>query len=123
MRRRATMIRSVSVALVLVLVVIAVVWSVQRRLIYFPSRGAPVAVAGARDVVVETSDGLRLSAWLVPPTATAPGKPVGVLVTHGNAGDRGDRMPLAAALAAIGLTVLLLDYRGYGGNPGGPTED
>jgi pimeloyl-ACP methyl ester carboxylesterase len=117
------MIRSVAVVLVLALVVVAVVWSVQRRFIYFPTRDAPAAVAGARDVVVTTADGLRLSAWLVPPTASAPDEPVGVLVTHGNAGDRGDRMPLAAALAAKGLTVLLLDYRGYGGNPGSPTEE
>jgi pimeloyl-ACP methyl ester carboxylesterase len=46
-----------------------------------------------------------------------------VLVTPGNAGNRGDRLPLAAALAATGLTVLLLDYRGYGGNPGSPSEE
>jgi fermentation-respiration switch protein FrsA (DUF1100 family) len=46
-----------------------------------------------------------------------------VLVFHGNAGDRSHRAPLAAALARRGWSVLLLDYRGYGGNPGTPTED
>jgi uncharacterized protein len=111
--------RSVLVVLVLLVVVLAVLWSVQRRLIYFPAREAPVAVAGAEDVVLETSDGLRLSAWLVPATAPV----AAVLVTPGNAGNRADRLPLAAALAAAGLTVLLLDYRGYGGNPGGPSEE
>jgi pimeloyl-ACP methyl ester carboxylesterase len=30
---------------------------------------------------------------------------------------------LAHALAAKGLTVLLFDYRGYGGNPGSPSEE
>ena len=45
-----------------------------------------------------------------------------VLVAPGNAGNRGDRAPLAAALADAGLTVLLLDYRGYGANPGRPIE-
>jgi fermentation-respiration switch protein FrsA (DUF1100 family) len=45
-----------------------------------------------------------------------------VLVANGNAGDRALRAPLAAALAAHGLGVLLFDYRGYGGNPGRPSE-
>jgi uncharacterized protein len=124
--------RWVLVVLVLLVVVLAVLWSVQRRLIYFPAREAPVAVAGARDVALETSDGLRLSAWLLaPPTPapesaaarTGPADPVAVLVTPGNAGNRADRLPLAAALVDAGLTVLLLDYRGYGGNPGSPSEE
>jgi fermentation-respiration switch protein FrsA (DUF1100 family) len=46
-----------------------------------------------------------------------------VLVTNGNAGNRAVRAPLARALAEEGLTVLLFDYRGYGGNPGSPSED
>jgi alpha-beta hydrolase superfamily lysophospholipase len=116
----------VPVVLVLLVVVLAVLWSVQRRLIYFPAREAPVATAGAEDVVLETSDGLRLSAWLVRAAAAASAPsaaPPAVLVTPGNAGNRADRLPLAATLVAAGLTVLLLDYRGYGGNPGSPSED
>ena len=45
-----------------------------------------------------------------------------VLVASGNAGDRSLRAPLAQALAAKGMAVLLFDYRGYGGNPGRPSE-
>ena len=45
-----------------------------------------------------------------------------VLVCNGNGGNRSLRAPLAAALARMGLAVLLFDYRGYGGNPGHPTE-
>src|SRR5690606_33711218 len=37
--------------------------------------------------------------------------------------NRGGRIGLARDLAAAGFTVLLLDYRGYGGNPGRPSED
>ena len=33
------------------------------------------------------------------------------------------RAPLARALHAEGVSVLLFDYRGYGGNPGSPTEE
>jgi pimeloyl-ACP methyl ester carboxylesterase len=91
--------------------------SLQRRLTYFPARDAPVAVAGVREVVLDASDGLRLHAWLVPGMdGTA------VLLMPGNAGNRADRLSLARALAAVGPSVLLLDYRGYGGNPGEPSE-
>ena len=33
------------------------------------------------------------------------------------------RVPLARALTGRGFDVLLMEYRGYGGNPGSPTED
>jgi alpha-beta hydrolase superfamily lysophospholipase len=97
----------------------------QRRFIYLPFQaGVPRAVdvvPGAREVTLHTADGLKLGAWLVPP-----GKPergVTVLVANGNAGNRSLRAPLARALAAAGLAVLLFDYRGYGGNPGQPSEE
>jgi uncharacterized protein len=112
--------------LVAVLVVVPAVglWLVQRRLIYFPDRSPLPAVAavlaGGHDVVLETSDGLRLGAWLVHPVRPVRG--VAVLVAPGNAGNRRDRVTVARALADVGFTVLLMDYRGYGGNPGHPSQ-
>jgi fermentation-respiration switch protein FrsA (DUF1100 family) len=44
-------------------------------------------------------------------------------VFHGNGGNRADRAPLAQALASQGFDLLLVDYRGYGGNPGSPSEE
>jgi fermentation-respiration switch protein FrsA (DUF1100 family) len=104
---------------------LALMWAFERQLIYQPST-APVAPAdsvipGARDVVLHTSDGLSLAAWFVP--AGEPDLGMAVLVANGNAGDRAVRAPLARALAREGLAVLLFDYRGYGGNPGSPSED
>jgi uncharacterized protein len=100
---------------------LALVWPLQRRLIYFPSRGpvppAGVVLPGAEDVTLKTEDGLRLGAWFLPRRGAA------VLVCNGNAGDRVGRAPLAAALNAAGFSVLLFDYRGYGGNSGSPSED
>jgi fermentation-respiration switch protein FrsA (DUF1100 family) len=80
--------------------------------------GAAQVLPGGRDVTLATSDGVRLGAWFFPATA---GK-ASVLVAPGNAGDRSMRVPLASALTARGLSVLLFDYRGYAGNPGEPTE-
>jgi fermentation-respiration switch protein FrsA (DUF1100 family) len=63
---------------------------------------------------------LRLGAWFLPPSGRASG--VTILVFNGNAGDRSHRAGLARALADSGHAVLVFDYRGYGGNPGRPTE-
>jgi len=109
------------VVLVIVVVLMAALWLGQRRLIYFPDSASPRPPGDVREVSLETSDGLRLTAWLVTPTGTDRG--VAVLVAPGNAGNRADRIGLARALANAGLTVLLMDYRGYGGNPGRPSED
>jgi fermentation-respiration switch protein FrsA (DUF1100 family) len=113
-----------------VVVVLGLLGGLQRRLLYFPTAGpvgpAAQALPGARDLVLITEDGLRLGAWLVPPSGADHGVPdrgVAVLVANGNAGDRSVRAPLARALAAEGLHVLLFDYRGYGGNAGAPSED
>ncbi len=95
--------------------------AVQRRLIYFPSPGpvppASMVSRGAQDVELRTDDGLKLGAWFFPAGPSA------VLMCNGNGGDRTLRAPLAAALVRHGLSVLLFDYRGYGGNPGQPSED
>ena len=114
--------RILLVAILVPALLLTAVWFLQRRLIYFPDPDAPPAAAGAREVTLETADGLRLGAWLVSPPPGTPDSRAAVLVAPGNAGNRRDRMPLADALARRGLTVLLVDYRGYGGNPGDPSE-
>jgi pimeloyl-ACP methyl ester carboxylesterase len=117
-------VRAALVVSVVVVLVLALLWGFQRQLIYLPSKGpvqaADASIVGARDVVLRTSDGLDLGAWLVP--ARPPARDVVVLVAAGNAGDRAVRAPLARALTRRGLAVLLFDYRGYGDNSGSPSE-
>jgi uncharacterized protein len=120
-----TAVRGVLVLVALGGILLGMAWGFQRSLIYFPSTSgvgsAAAAIPGARDVELHTDDGLTLGAWLVP--AESPERDVTVLVANGNGGDRSLRASLARALAAEGLTVLLFDYRGYGGNPGTPSEE
>jgi uncharacterized protein len=100
---------------------VGLLWAFQRYLVYLP--GGPVppvadVLPGAEEVVFGTEDGLDLRAWFLPVEAAT----ATVVVFPGNAGNRAGRAPLAIALAEHGLAVLLVDYRGYGGNPGRPDE-
>jgi fermentation-respiration switch protein FrsA (DUF1100 family) len=113
----------------LLLAPVALLWAFQRRLIYLPApRAVPPAamvLPGAEEVAFPTADGLRLGGWFVPAGAVdnpATRSPA-VLVCNGNGGNRSLRVALAAELSRMGLAVLLFDYRGYGGNPGHPTEE
>ena len=106
--------------------VVAMLWTLQRQLIYFPDP-TPVppaadVIAGARDVTLHTADGLELGAWFVPATGPVD-TGMAVLVAPGNGGNRAGRAELAQELSRRGLAVLLMDYRGYGGNPGNPSEE
>jgi uncharacterized protein len=117
--RRVVRVVLVVVAAWALVVVLAALF--QRQLIYLPDRSSPPTPTGVEEVALRTEDGLTLTAWFVPAAAAADGATV--LVAPGNAGNRALRLPLAQGLAARGHAVLLLDYRGYGGNPGRPSED
>jgi fermentation-respiration switch protein FrsA (DUF1100 family) len=104
-----------------------ILWAVQRQLIYFPDAAqvspAGEVITGARDVTLHTEDGLELDAWFVPAVVgRTSGARMAVLVAPGNGGNRAGRAGLAEELSDRGLAVLLMDYRGYGGNPGSPSE-
>jgi len=111
------------VALVLLRLVIL---ALEPRLAFFPQRDlvlTPAAIGlPCEDVVAVTADGVRLRGWFVPaPAGTAPA-PV-LLVFHGNAETIAHGLDLAARAHGAGWAVLLAEYRGYGGNPGSPSEE
>jgi uncharacterized protein len=118
--------RGFLVVLLLVGTVVGMLWALQRQLIYFPDP-TPVPPAGdviadARDVTLHTADGLELGAWFVPATGQTDTR-MAVLVAPGNGGNRAGRAGFAQELSRRGLAVLVMDYRGYGGNPGSPSEE
>ena len=112
-------------AVAVVGVLVAVVSVGQRRLLYVPDTTDVGTVAdrvsGAQDITLTTDDGLDLAAWLLPPTGTD--RETAVLYCPGNGGNRLGRLGVGQAIAAEGFTVLLLEYRGYGANPGSPSEE
>lgn len=94
----------------------------QRRLIYLPHPQVEVpgawGVGALSTVLCRTEDGLELAGWYRAPAA---GGSL-VVLFHGNAGHLGLRADKANALLEAGHGVLLAGYRGYGGNPGLPSE-
>ena len=118
----AAIARIAIIALLVGALVLVAVWLGQRALVYHPDQSVPPLPEGAVEVALRTEDGLELTAWELMPDAAAD-REAAVLVAPGNAGNRGGRTGLGQALAAEGFTVLLLEYRGFGGNPGTPTED
>jgi fermentation-respiration switch protein FrsA (DUF1100 family) len=107
----------------IVLTLFVLIWSLQRKLMYFPSSAVPdphaLGLANVQEIAFPTADGLTLSGWFIN-ASTRTG--MTMLVFNGNAGNRAHRAALADVFAGLGMAVLLFDYRGYGGNPGSPTE-
>ena len=83
-------------------------------------RVAPAAagLSAAEEVLLDTADGERVIAWHLPPGAD---RPV-VLYLHGNGGALSHRAERFRALTADGTGLVAIDYRGYGGSTGHPTE-
>ena len=111
----------VGVALVYAALLIALYLG-QRSLLYLPDSTRPqlgrLTESDFRGVTLTTADGLSLLSWYRPADN---GTPV-VAYFHGNGGNIGYRTDRMMRFAQQGLGVLLLEYRGYGGNPGTPTE-
>ena len=116
--------RTALASIAIVIAFLGLIWLLQSRLIYFPATDlrspADLGLAPGESVAYDTSDGLRLGAWFFRASGPPPHRTV--LVFNGNGGNRAYRAPLAAALQRHGVHVLLTDYRGYGGNPGSPSE-
>jgi fermentation-respiration switch protein FrsA (DUF1100 family) len=94
---------------------VGALWAGQRNLLYLPDTSRPALAAGAAELRLRTEDGLDLLAWHFPGTPT-------IVYLHGNGGHLGYRTERFRRLAALGYGVLAVEYRGYGGNPGSPSE-
>jgi fermentation-respiration switch protein FrsA (DUF1100 family) len=105
---------------VAIVVLFALSQVLRRTGMFFPERypSGDWTHPGA-DVRFRTSDGLTLHGWLF--RAASPAAPL-LLWCHGNGGNVTDRGPIAAGLAARGVTVLVFDWRGYGKSEGSPSE-
>src|SRR5689334_5660797 len=110
------------IALCLYLGLAATIYFAQRSLMYFPDTAhvlpAAAGLPEAEEVPLTAADGARIAAWHVPPRD---GKPV-ILYFHGNGGALRFRVERFRRLIADGIGLLALEYRGYGGLAGSPSE-
>lgn len=104
---------------VLVLAAGVLLYTQQRRILFpAPASWPQEAPAGFRLVHTQTDDGLRLAAFHRP---AEPGKKT-VLFFHGNGDNLLGAIQATSGPAAAGHGLMLVEYRGYGGNPGSPHE-
>ncbi len=102
----------------------AVVYLMQGRMLYLPDtpgrelENTP-ADAGMHfeDIAVETDDGVTLHGWFVPGRSSRV-----LLFFHGNAGNISHRLESIRQFHDLELSVMIVDYRGYGRSGGQPTE-
>lgn len=110
-------------AVVFYVAVVGLLYVAQRGLMYFPDRQrvapASVGLPQASEEMLTTSDGERIVVWHVPPRE---GRPV-IIYFQGNGGGLSLRVPRFAALASDGIGLIAVNYRGYGGSSGSPSEE
>lgn len=113
----------VAIAAAVYLALVGGMYTFQRSLLYIPSQATPSPAASGvpemAPVTLETEDGLRLMSWYHPAVAERPT----LVYFHGNGGHIGYRGDKIRPYLDAGYGVLLVSYRGYGGNPGRPSEE
>lgn len=116
------MISVIAVAVAAYVAFVGALYLGQRSLLYYPDTSVPSPAASGlpemATVRLDTDDGLRLLAWY----RAAPADRPTVVYFHGNAGSIGGRAFKVRPYLDAGFGLLLVEYRGYGGNPGKPTE-
>jgi uncharacterized protein len=104
--------------------VVLLAWVFQERLLYLPHVGREHIGTPAdrgmawEEVALTTEDGVTLDAWWIP-AEPARGS---LLFFHGNAGNISYRLDSIRQFNRLDLSVLILDYRGYGRSEGRPSE-
>jgi fermentation-respiration switch protein FrsA (DUF1100 family) len=103
---------------------LVVMYFMQGRMLYLaevPGRAlvmTPTDIGmGYQDASIETSDGVTLHGWFIPGRSSRV-----LLFFHGNAGNISHRLESIAQFHSLGMSVFIIDYRGYGRSEGRPTE-
>ena len=103
---------------------VGIVYLLQDRMLYLPRVGGRAltmtpADAGMdfEDVRITAADGVNLHGWFI----EGPSERV-LLFFHGNAGNISHRLASIGQFLSLGLSVMIIDYRGYGQSEGRTTE-
>ncbi len=96
-----------------------------RQLIYSPSSrvtNTPAKIGLLFDnVFITTPDGININGWFVPADVELPTAPT-LLFFRRSTGNMSDSLDKLRLFHDLGLTVFIIDYRGYGKSGGVPSE-
>lgn len=105
--------------------IVAVVYVMQGRMLYLPNvpgRALTMTPGNAgmdyQNVSIETDDGVPLHGWFIVGRSSRV-----LLFFHGNAGNISHRLESIRQFQELGLSVFIIDYRGYGQSGGRTTEN
>ena len=103
---------------------VALIYLMQGRMLYLADVPGRELTSSPQDigldfeeVTLETDDGVMLHGWFVPSDSARV-----LLFFHGNAGNISHRLESIRQFHDLGLSVLIIDYRGYGQSGGRTTE-
>ena len=95
----------------------------QNNLVYVPTKGSNYTPSNYNiiyeDITLTTEDNEEIKSWFIPhnnPRAT-------LLFLHGNGGNLSSRLDSINIFHQLGLSVFIIDYRGYGDSSGIATEN
>jgi fermentation-respiration switch protein FrsA (DUF1100 family) len=101
--------------------------SITNSMLFHPSQGQsrnPGAVGlGFSTLTLAAEDGTAIEAWWIPYRGPAEDRGITVVTFHGNAGTMADRLEHTRLLHDLGVSILTVEYRGYGNSEGSPSED
>jgi uncharacterized protein len=121
-RWRRLALRFASVLICTYVAIVVLLKLFENALVYHPTPATMhwvPAPADARDVVLTSADGGAIHSWWLP----CPGSTGALLYMHGNAGNLSERRDTVVRLRdALGLSVCIIDYPGFGKSPGIPSE-
>lgn len=96
----------------------------QRSFLYFPDHALPnvaeTGIGNIQDIYVTTKDGLKIHGWYLP-SAYDDGSVV--VYFHGNGSTIQSSIHSMADYIKAGYGILMVEYRGYSGNPGALSEE
>ncbi|GHC23307.1 alpha/beta hydrolase [Aidingimonas halophila] len=111
-------------AILIYVLIVLLAWLFQDRLLYLPHTGRDYIATpdeyglSWESVSLESEDDITLDGWWLP----AEKERGSLLFFHGNAGNISHRLDSLSQFHQLGLSVLIIDYRGYGRSEGKPSE-
>ena len=98
----------------------------QAKLLYYPNIPSRELTGNPADInldyetiTLRTSDNVNLHGWFIPAAHERRGT---LLFFHGNAGNISHRLTSLKIFHDLGLSTLIIDYRGYGRSQGSISE-